>query len=221
MGLSELIFPVHCAGCRQPGYVLCPRCQQHLRQPPQRISRREPIGVPLYSFGPYSELRRNIIVAMKEYHNRELRPPIAAVLAAGLEYLAARGEIGGHCTLVPAPTRASSARRRGGDPVMQLCQLAGESTRGRPGIRLEVAPVLEISPRAADQSGLDAVARRRNMARAVRPRRPDYWAQQLSAGPEVVLVDDVVTTGATLAASVAALHALGAQVRAAVVFAAA
>jgi len=150
----------------------------------------------VFALGPYADPHRAVILAMKEKRNMAVRAHVGAVLAAALEYLEARGEIPTGCVLVPAPTRAASARQRGGDPVEQVCRASG-----RP-----VAGVLSLAPSTADQSGLDQSARRANMSRAVR----------LAGVPRgrVIVVDDVVTTGATLQASVAAILAAGGDVAA-------
>ena len=74
-----------------------------------------------------------------------------------------------------------------------------------------------MSRRARDQAGLGVEARAENLAGAVRV--PPRLADRV-AGRAVVVVDDVVTTGATLAESARALRAAGAVVVAAAVVAA-
>ena len=135
---------------------------------------------------------------------------MGAVVAAGIEYLRARGDIPETALLVPAPTRASSARSRGGDPVTALCESAVSRL---PGWRALQA--LATSESSADQSELTAGERADNMRAAVLLRP---CAQQLT-GQSVVLVDDVVTTGATLRASAARIRAVGGDVAGAIVLA--
>lgn len=110
--------------------------------------------------------------------------------------------------VVPVPTRAGAARRRGYDPVRMLA-LAAARGHGRAASRARVVPALHHRRRVADQAGLDQRHRRANLAGAltVRPRT----AQALS-GSAVIVVDDVVTTGATLAEASRALRAAGADV---------
>ena len=114
MSLGELIFPRACAGCGAPGEVLCPQCRDHLRQPPYMVARPRPLGAPVYALGPYSDIRRRIIIGMKERGNRPVREYVGAVFAAGLAHLRARGDIPREFTLIPAPTRPRSARARSG-----------------------------------------------------------------------------------------------------------
>lgn len=200
----ELLLPRRCAGCGAPGEVLCARCRTELAAPPQRVSPRVESGVPVWALGPYSETRRSVILAMKERGDRTVRRWVGAVLAAAVATLTARGEVGEHPVLVPAPTAARSARLRGGDPVTDACRATG----------LPTAAVLSHARGVRDSVGLSPAARRANLAGRVRLRG------SVPAG-ELVLVDDVVTTGATLAAACAKLTVAGAQVRGALAFAAA
>ena len=211
--LVELILPRPCAGCgeeTEAGGVLCVSCQEHLRHVPCRVERPLPLGFPAWALGPYSDTRRSVIIAMKERGHQAVRKHVGAVLAAGIEYLRARGDIPETAVMVPAPTRASSARERGGDPVTAMCEAAEERL---PGWSTVVA--LATAESSADQSDLTAGERADNMRAAVLLRP---CAQQLR-GRAVLLVDDVVTTGATLRASAARVRAVGGDVIGAIVLA--
>lgn len=201
--VAELVLPRRCAGCGEPGQLLCGACRVQLAKPPERVFPPTSPHVPVFALGPYAEAHRSVVLAMKERENLAVRRHIGAVLDAALGYLEARGDIAADCVLVPAPTRPSSARARGGDPVEACCRATG---RG-------VAQVLSLRERTADQSELDAAQRRANLANAVR-------IQAVPARP-VIVVDDVVTTGATLQASVEKLLAHGADVKACVALCAA
>lgn len=192
--MTDLLLPRRCAGCGAPGGHLCRRCRLVLCTPPQRIHTRVDPHVPVWSLGAYAGPHRRVVLAMKEHRHLAVRRLIGPVLAAAVTRLQARGELVDAPVLVPAPTRAASARMRGGDPVTDVC-VATE---------LPVSVALRHSRDISDQVGLGVEGRRANLSGALELRR-------IPAGP-VLLVDDVVTTGSTLAASSEALFAAGCTV---------
>ena len=116
--------------------------------------------------------------------------------------------------LVGAPSRRSAARARGGDHVARLCrQLAARLDAA--GLDARPAPVLALDRRVRDSVGLDPAQRADNLRGAVRVARAGLPPPGRAG--QVLLVDDVVTTGATLDACRDALRDAGRAVHAAVV----
>ena len=203
--LIDLLLPGLCGGCGTPGPGWCAACAA-------RIAPSWPVlpgGPPVHIVGRYAGPLRTALLAYKERGRRDLAGPLARLLAgavAGVPPGASRGE----WWLVPAPSRPAAARARGGDHVLRLCR---ELARADP--RLRVAPALTLGRRARDSVGLDAAARAANLAGRLR-----VDARALPpVGAEVIVVDDVVTTGATLRACRAALARADLVVTAAVVLA--
>lgn len=197
----ELFLPRRCAGCQAPGAVLCPSCRRELA----RVSPRTEPGMPVWALGPYSEVRQSVIVAMKERRDFAARTAVGAVFRAGLERLVALGELPEDVVVVPAPTRRRAARLRGGDPMRAVGAASGFPVRS----------LLVHGAGVRDSVGLSPVQRKENMARGVRLVAP------VPLGRSLVLIDDVVTTGATLWSAAARLLAAGATVAGALTFAAA
>jgi predicted amidophosphoribosyltransferase len=157
--------------------------------------------VPVFALGRYAGPRRQGIVAVKERGRRDLITALARPLALGIDRLLGWGVLGLPLTVVPAPTRRVSARRRGGDPVARI---AAAATAGHPEIRVVAA--LRTVGLARDSVGLGTADRERNIAGRVR-------ASARPAG-EVLVVDDVVTTGVTAREAVRTLRDGGAAVTA-------
>lgn len=154
-------------------------------------------------------------MAGKERGRRDLPASLGAALGAGLLRLHRSAPLPTGIWLVPAPSRRAAARSRGGDPVATMARSAARYAAAR-GVSTGAAPCLVTTGAARDSVGLDADARVANLANRVR------WRQS-GAPPRraaVLLVDDVLTTGATSTAATAALRAAGLDVRGVLVLAA-
>ncbi len=166
----------------------------------------------MWAAGPYAGRRRSLLLAFKEHRRRALAGPLGGTLARAI---AAASPEGRPPVVVPVPTRDSAVRRRGYDPVHVLAHAAVQPY-GRTPARSPVVSALRHRRRVVDQAGLNRCRRRVNLAGALvtRPR-----AVPAVRGTRVIVVDDVVTTGATLAEACRALRAAGADVVGAAVLA--
>jgi len=201
--LLDLVLPRDCAGCSAPGRTLCARCAEALTGPPvgSRPEAAPPHLPPVVAAGAYDGVLRSLLLAHKERGRLALAGPLGRALAGAVAVH------GPGVLLVPVPSSPAAVRARGQDHARRLAAVAGR----RLGVR--TAAVLVQARTVDDQAGLDAAARSANLAGALQARR------RLD-GLDVVVVDDVVTTGATLAEASRALTAAGARVRGAAVVAA-
>lgn len=200
--MLDLVLPLECGGCGAPSTRWCPACAAALvvgPDWPHLVVPRLDAGAPVFSLGRYTGPRRQAIVAVKERGRGDLVAPLSRALALGVRRLAEWGVVGLPLTVVPAPTRPGSARRRGGDPVARIAAAAA----AHPGVA--VAGVLRTTGLARDSVGLGAGGRERNIAGRVRLTGP-------APAGEALVVDDVVTTGATAREAVRVLAAGGAGV---------
>lgn len=209
----DLVLPQVCPGCfaAEPW---CPSCAATIAGRPRPVALPQAMldefaaaRLPLpavHALARYTGPVRAAILAGKERGRRDLPPLLGAALGEGLRALQQAGVLPMEFFLVPAPTRRSSARARGGDPVTAMARAAA-TVLAAAGRRIAVTPCLYLARGTRDSVGLTAAGRAANLAHAVRF-RPEAAPP---AGAAVVLLDDVLTSGATMTRSSMTLYAHG------------
>lgn len=207
----ELVLPRPCPGCGGVG-PWCDGCAATLGGRPRRILLPESVdaasgSAPAWGLARYTGPVRAAILAGKERGRRELPGLLGVALGEAAIRLDRLSLLPGDIWFVPAPSRRSAARRRGGDPVTAMARAAARLVAGRGG-RAGVAPCLYTVRSARDSVGLDSAGRRANLADRVR------WRPSAAppTGSRVALVDDVLTTGATATAACRVLAEAGVRV---------
>jgi predicted amidophosphoribosyltransferase len=216
--LVDLVLPRTCPGCGA-GVPWCDGCAALLAGRPRRVLPPLTDDVsavpPAYALTRYRGPVRSAVLAAKEHGRRDLAAPLGAALGAALVRLVAIAVVAGPVWMVPAPTRPAAARRRGGDPTTAMARAAAPVLAAA-GCPAGVAPCVFTGRGARDSVGLDAAGRRANLQGRIR------WRDGAAppAGAPVVLIDDVLTTGATAAAAAGVLHQRGHAVQAVLTLAA-
>jgi predicted amidophosphoribosyltransferase len=179
-GVLDFFFPPQCGGCEQPGNGICTRCL-----PPE-----EPLHIRLRSIfvtalGAYDGALRRAVLALKSG-----RRDVARGFSERLSPLVPPGAV-----LVPVPTTAARRRERGFDGCELMARLIAQSQGAL------VLPGL-AQTRGDRQRGRN---REQRLAACGRFR----WRGEPLQGARVVLLDDVVTTGATLEDCASAVRSAG------------
>jgi predicted amidophosphoribosyltransferase len=223
--LFDLVLPGECAGCAsdavEGGTLLCPACRLELAGPARPAwPTPVPAGLPPpWAVADYDGAARGAILAHKEDGRFGLAAPLGDVLArsvlAGLAATAGADRTG-DVALVPVPSRRTAVRVRGQDATLRLTRRAAAAVR-RAGADVEVLPVVRMVRSLADQAGLDARERAANLHEALAV--PTRLVRHVR-GRAVVVVDDVITTGASIDETARALRAADANVCCAAVVAA-
>lgn len=205
--IVDLLLPLRCGGCDARGAALCPLCRHAIdpgAAPPTPLH-HPGCPAPIHAVGDYQGRLRTALLAFKERDRRDLAAPLGGFMAEALlripDLAPARD---GTWWLVPAPSRAAAARSRGGSHLLRLARATARALAagGRP---VAVAPALRFAPGVRDSVGLDRAARAANLSGRVRLRA----AAAPPPGTPVVLLDDIVTTGATATECVRELNHAG------------
>lgn len=209
----DLVLPRVCAGCGEPGRW-CRQCARTVAGPARRLALPDVYvdvcsgasipAPPVYALARYSGPVRAAILAGKERGRRDILPVLGDACGGALYGLQRIGAIPSDVWLVPAPSRRAAARARGGDPVTAMARAAARRL-AESGLPTGVAPYLYTARRARDSVGLSALERAANLAGAI---RCDERCSPPS-GADIVILDDVFTSGATAGQSALVLHHRG------------
>lgn len=202
--LLDLLLPRACAGCGLAGVGWCASCAAVLAGGPVRVWPRMELGAPSWALGPYAGPGRRAVLAAKEQGRRDLAEPLGVALAGAVTLLRTTDR---RLVLIPAPSRTAAARRRGGDPVVRTARSAASWLPD-----CQAVPMLRMWWGVRDSVGLTAGERTANVRGRVTARPLPRRLSRIVANAEVVLVDDVLTTGATARESVRSLAAVGVTV---------
>ena len=217
----DLIYPPRCVLCGAGGAMLCTSCEASL--PRARRPRCERCWLPKAEAAPcrhclerplaldavralyrYEEGPRRLVHALK-YRDQSA---LASLMGQAMASLAREEGLAADL-VVPVPLAGARARQRGYNQAALLAKAIASEIE---------APIVEALRRrrsAPPQAqSATAEARRRNVESAFAARRPE-----LIAAKRVLLVDDVVTTGATLDACARVLRSAGAREVMAITFA--
>ena len=200
-GFNEIIFPTRCISCSALGSPLCMHCSAIWCHQPnfQRLSRDSKSTLLVSSSVLYSPIASHILLAAKESNVKKSTELVALALEYSFQKLLLREPNLQVSALVPIPSRPQAVRARGRDFLQVITQSLAVK------FEIPATPILGYSKKVKDQSGLNSEDRWNNLNDSL------VVNDRTLAGKVqgVLLVDDLVTTGATLLAAEKALNQAG------------
>jgi predicted amidophosphoribosyltransferase len=195
--IADLVLGRACVACADFGPPLCDPCLSHARR--SGFCR---VGAdPLIAAGTrYHGVGRTVVLAHKRHLIRGLAPALGCLIADAVARIQPTSMA---LTLVPVPSHRSAARERGQDTVRAIARAAVTELRSR-GRPADMQPLLARADARASLAGSTRAERRVLVAGA--------FAARMRINSPVIVVDDVVTSGATMGSAIEALRSVGCPV---------
>ena len=196
---ANLISQNYCYFCGQIEEIICHKCIKELIQEAKIQYLAE---VPVLSMTLNNPTMSKLISSYKDHGEANLMVPFSKIISLGLKYFSKQQ----HITIVNVPSTAQALQKRGLDPITLLaisaCKIAGKRFTHDP-------LLLQNNKHRNDQAGLNVAQRNINMK--------DSFKANYSLTKPVIIIDDLITTGSSLRASLAALRQQKINVKACVV----
>ena len=193
--LKELIYPNICLCCGKTGVKICHNCSKYWLANPNKSKVENKC---LFFVTKYDETTSPIILAAKESGNREAIKLIARSIASSISFAILNLGIAQPINLVTIPSQLSAIRRRGRDHIKDLAQEVIIQLNQQD-INAICLPILKPIKKIKDQSDLNGLQRKENMNNAFTVKSSPI------SQSTVILIDDLVTTGASIQEGVRAL----------------
>ena len=193
--LKELIYPNICLCCGKTGVKICHNCSKYWLANPNKSKVENNC---LFFVTTYDETTSPIILAAKESGNRESVKLIARSITNSISFAILNLGIAQPINLVSIPSQLSAIRRRGRDHIKDLVQEV-ITQLNKQNIDAAYLPILKPIKKIKDQSDLNGLQRKENMSHAFIVKTSPI------SQSAVIVIDDLVTTGASILEGVRAL----------------
>ena len=193
--LKELVFTKLCISCAATGYWLCPTCLSAWNT---SVKKNSIDGKPIYFKSDYTSKTASVILADKEGNDLNAIALLASAISQSIAFSIADLRLSEVITLITIPSAPSAIRRRGRDHINTLAEYVQRDLQQK-SITAYYAPILFQKKSIRDQSQLSSQQRMENTK--------GKFAVKSCEIPQgaVYLIDDLITTGASMLEGVRAL----------------
>ncbi len=193
--LKELIYPTTCAGCNLIGIEICNTCGENWLAAPRLnfIGKHN-----LYFVADYNPQSAKIILSAKENSNKFCIDLLASAIARSIAFALPVSIWVQQITITTVPSSPAAIRRRGRDHVSELADQVVKLL-AKENIFATYIPILYLAKNIKDQSNLNSSQRAQNLSGAFSIKNCE-----IPKG-DIYLIDDLVTTGASIQEGVRAL----------------
>lgn len=202
--LAEIIFPSRCIGCSQLGISICSVCRKnwhpHIYQRTLKVFSKE---YPVISAVGYSSVASSVLLRAKESNQSVADKLLINAISHSLRYFV---KSYGEGVLVAIPSRKSATRKRGREFMKEITRAVAVAES------FDSVEILQHQRAVRDQSQLNHQQRISNISGAFSISKDFAKDGDLGNSRPLIIVDDLVTTGATLAEAIRALTTGGFEV---------
>lgn len=193
----NLILPTTCVLCDALGSSVCDDCNGKISNAPIAISR---FDFPGYRICTYTSGAAKLVHEFKEANQTSIASVFANAILPAMNNFELTA-----VALIPIPSKKKSFAARGFNPANEIAKSLSRKIAAQQNLLIPVCNILQLHRQVADQASLTGESRRTNLV----------GAMSLTKSPPdrgIILLDDVVTTGATMREARRCLEEAGAKV---------
>jgi predicted amidophosphoribosyltransferase len=195
LSLKDLIYPRFCLSCHRYGDFICLECEALWLAKPRKT---KVLGIDHFFTEDYNENSTRVILAAKESGNKVAVKLLANAIARSIKFAVLEKKFEGQLNLVTIPSQKNTIRSRGRNHISDLASQV-VIILSNMSLTAKYFPLLGLAKKSKDQSNLNSRERLVNMKNAF------IVNNSLNSQDGIFLIDDLITTGASIMEGVRAV----------------